>query len=222
MSDPFCYNILIVGDSRARFLQQALNQTTLNLHFEVHTLPGAKIAAIALKTLAELSYQNSFHLVIIMGGINNITKLQHYPSKHAVPRYAQAQDLIEYTLVELKTAMDKIRAISEVPSSLATLAGIDLGVYSPTYHDLLRHFQPMLNSAIVEINKRIRGINRLTDNPTLDLAYPVHRCKGKSGQYRTQYSLLHDGLHPSEALLNKWAIKIQEFCVQNLPYVHHR
>lgn len=221
MSDLYCYNILIVGDSRARHLQQILNQTTLNLSFKVHTLTGAKIAAIALKTLTELSYHNSFHLVIIMGGINNITRLHHYPSKHAVPRYAQAHDLIESTLVELKTAMDKIRAISEVPSSLATLAGMNLGVYSPAYHDLLSHFQPMLDGSMVEINKRIRGINRLTNNPTLDLAYPVHRCKGRSGHYRTQYSLLHDGLHPSEALLSKWATKIQEFCVQNLPYVHH-
>lgn len=43
------YRILVVGDSRVRFLQDNLNNTTLNMEFVVVVLPGANFQRIVLK-----------------------------------------------------------------------------------------------------------------------------------------------------------------------------
>lgn len=80
-----------------------------------------------------------------------------------------------------------------MPVALATLLGMEFSAYSPDYHDLLSPLQPTFDDGVMGVNQRIRGINRLNNLPSPNLAYPVHRCKGKHGKYCTQYPLLHDG-----------------------------
>lgn len=188
MSENYYTEILIVGDSRTRGLEDRLNLTSSYLHFTVITLPGANLNSIMLKILASLSYTNSYQMVIVVGGINNMTRLLHNPSRHAVPRFREVTDLVENTLSAMRVALSKIIAITEKPVVLASLPGMDLSAYSPNYRDLLAPLQASLDNAITMINLRIRGMNRLNNLQTLNLAYPVHRCKGKNGHYHTQYS----------------------------------
>lgn len=183
MSENYYVEILIVGDSRTRGLEDRLNRTSSNLRFTVFTLPGANLKTIMLKILATLSYDNSYHLVFVVGGINNMTRLLHNPSRHAVPRFRSVTDLVENTLSAMRTALDKITAITEIPVVLASLPGMDLSAYSPDYRDLLTPLQATLDTAITMINLRVRGMNRLNNAQTLNLAYPVHRCKGKNANF---------------------------------------
>lgn len=213
------YNILVIGDSRAKLLEPELNKTSLNLSFTVKVLPGAGLHRITLKALTSLSYDNAFDLLILAGGINDLTKLVHLPTRHALPRYNSANNLAEAVLFEMRKSINKISKITSIPLVLATLPGMDLVKYSPDYNELLAPFQPALDEAVTTINKQIRGINRLNGIHTLNLAYPVHRCKGKGGHYRNQYSLLLDGLHPGSFLRAKWVNSLISFCTKIFPEV---
>lgn len=221
MSENYHFDILIVGDSRTRGLEDKPYYTSLNLRFTVITLPGANLDSITLKMLTLLSYPNAFELIFVVGGINNMTRLLHNPTRHAVPRFRAVTDMIENTLSDMRIALNKITAITDKPVILASLPGMDLSAYSPGYRDLLSPLQASLDTAITKINLRIRGLNRLNNVRTLNLAYPIHRCKGKNGRYRTQYSLLFDGLHPGTYLQGRWVEAIIEFCVRALPGVRH-
>lgn len=147
-----------------------------------------------------------------------MTRLLYKPTRHAVPCHGSAELLVENTLAAMRTTIEKIRAITPMPVALATLPGIDLAVYSPEY--LLRSLQSSFDDPVREVNLRILGINRLNNLQPLNLAYPVHRCKGKHGKYRTQYTLLYDGLHPSPYLQDKWVGMIIDYCRLVLPGVY--
>lgn len=183
-------------------------------------IPGARMANITLCTLAALSYSDVYHLVIVSGGINDLSKLVHLPTKHALPRYGNSTELVERTLDTLRVSMDKIRAISDAPTILATIPGMDFAKYSPEYADILTPIQSSFNHAVVEINSRIRGITRLVNLDTVNLAYPVYRCKGGGGRYTTQFSFFYDGLHPTDLLLGRWATMIINFCTGFFPHLH--
>lgn len=122
-------------------------------------LPGARSSNIALTTMAALSYAETYHLVIVAGGINDMSKLVYHPSKHALPRFGNPLELIDQTMMALRTTLSKIRAIADIPVILATFPGMDLASYSPAYADLLRPLQPSFNKAVIEVNNQIHGIN---------------------------------------------------------------
>lgn len=219
------HRILIVGDSRVRHLQEVLDLTSLNLSYMVITLPGAKLSDIAIKTIAELSYCDLYHyeLVILAGGINNVSKLVYGPTRHAVPRYRSSRDLVTSTLWEMEKAVGKIKSYFDVPVAMASLSGISLVNYSPQYHGKLYNMQPLVDSSIIALNNMVRGLNRRNGLRTPDLSSDVHRCSGHGGHYRTHYAYLYDGLHPSCLLRSKWADKIVSYCVQmfaDLYYLH--
>lgn len=143
-----------------------------------------------------------------------MTKLAHVPSRHALPRFNNVHTMTEEVLSEIRKMVTKIKKISDIPLVIATFPGMDLVSYAPEYADLLSPLQDLIDQAVTCINKRIRGINRLNDTHTLNLAYPVHRCKGKGGLYRNQYSLLSDGLHPGLVLRGKWVESIISYCTR--------
>lgn len=119
------------------------------------------------------------------------------------------------------TGVQKIRNISATPLAVATLPGMDLMRYSPRVWFKLQPLQPILDSAIVEKNRQIRGLNRLGGMTTPNLAYPVHRCMGHGGKYYAHYALLGDGLHPSTYLTSRCSEEIIEYCAAKLGGVYH-
>lgn len=218
------YKVLIVGDSRVRHLQGMLDQTSLNLSFRVIMMPGARLNTLALKTLTELSYCDlyTYNLIIIVGGVNNLTKLAYKPTRHAVPRFTSLHDLVNVTLLEMEKAIGKIKTYSDIPVALASVTGIDLVGYSPLYYGKLFRWQPLIDETIVMLNNRIRGLNRMNGLRTPDLSSDVHRCSGHGGRYRTHYIHLHDGLHPGYRLRFKWTDKIISFCAGLFGDLCHR
>lgn len=220
MSYSAHYKVLIVGDSRLRYIESELNNTSLNVRFTVKMIPGARMASIKTSAKSILAHTNSYHLTLIIGGINDMSRLAYLPTKHALPRFGNTDELVTRTMDAIRSSIEDIRSVSTSPVIMSTIAGMDFAKYSPDYADLLCPLQQNFNKAVVQINNQIRGINRLADLTTVNLAYPVHRCNGR-GRYATQYLLLHDGLHPSEDLLNIWVHSIIEFCADYLPNLTH-
>lgn len=210
------YKVLIVGDSRVRYLRERLTRTSLNIRFTVKSLPGADLRGITLKALIEISYDD-YHLIILAGGINNITRLFHRPSRHVVPRHYDPADLANITADEMRLALHRIQGITSTPVVMASLVGIRLVTYSPSYSDILYGLQPIIDMAINRLNCLIRGMNRLNNMMTVDLSSHVHRCVGRGGRYRTRYLHLYDGLHPGSRLLEIWAMRILNYCANVFP-----
>lgn len=211
------YEVLVIGDSRLRGFDLFANDHSLNIDYSVYYFPGAQLHTLANEAVEILLRQKQFHLTIIAGGINNITKLNHNPSKHAVPRKGCIQDLVEYAIDEMKFAVQKVKCATDMPVVLASVAGIDLATYSPQYKDDFADLQIVIDRSIVEINHRIRGLNRSNSLPTLDFSSHIHRCLGKGGRYRTHYTHFKDGLHPTPELLAKWAAVLLKFCIRIFP-----
>lgn len=214
------YKVLIVGDSRVRHLGERLNRTSLNIRFTVRSLPGANLRRITLKALIEVSYED-YHLIILMGGINNLTRLFHNPTRHVVPRHYAVDDLVGITTDEMRLALSRIQNITPTPVVMASLVGIRLVSYSPSYSDILYGLQPIIDTAVNRINCLIRGMNRLNNMMTVDLSSHVHRCIGRGGRYRTRYIHLYDGLHPGSTLLGIWTTRILSYCANFFPYLTH-
>lgn len=215
------YHILIIGDSRTRHLSQVLNKTTLNVKFHVRSVSGARMRHITLKAITELAYYNEYHLVILMAGINDVSKLLRHPSRHAVPRFESVYETVMCTMHEMRTAVNKVSRFTTSPVVIASLPGMDLVKYSPWLHRKLYPLQPILDDAIIQINHQIRGLNRFGGMLTPDLSSVTNRCHGRGGFYRSHYLHLIDGLHPGYMLRERWALKIISYCTRFLPAVYH-
>lgn len=150
-----------------------------------------------------------------------MSKLVHYPSKHALPRHGNINDLVDHTMHTIHAGLDEIRSSTRIPVIMATIPDMNFAKYSPAYADLLGPLQRVFNSAIIQVNGQIRGANRLAHLDTINLAYPVHRCKGGQGRYTTQYSFLFDGLHPTDELLARWSQSITKSCTHFFTGVTH-
>lgn len=216
------YHVLIVGDSRVRQLRGALSDVTLNIEFHVRSIPGAKMEQIALRAMTELAYWDEYHLIILVGGINNLSKIFWHPSRYAGPRYRSVSQLVDHTLRDMRSAVRRVKTLTNVPVLLASMAGMDLVKYSPWHYARLYHLQPIMDAATVKINLQIRGINRTNSLFTLDLSSTTNRCSGRGGWYRTHYTHLLDGLHPSYTLRGIWADKIVDYCINVFPGVTHQ
>lgn len=184
-------------------------------------LPGAKFDKIALKFMATRSYEKKYDLLILVGGINNITRTEYQPVKHATLQYVNRDRMLNTILNCLSREVQKIVGISSIPIVIATIPGMDLIKYSPQVWYRLLPLQTLLDSSMVEINRMIRGLNHMKVLDTPNLAYTIHRCAGHGGKYYAHYALLWDGLHPSTILLKKWANEIVRFCAGRLDGVHH-
>lgn len=163
------YKILVVGDSRLRFLQEKPNNTSLNLDFVVIVLPGANFQRIILKTLIEISMDTDYQLIILIGGINNLTRLHYGPARYIRPRYQNMSDLVHSITNCMRDGADQIGRLTTTPVVIGTLVGARLLSYLLCRRRNLYYQQPLIDGAIIRINCLIRGINRLNGVQTLDL-----------------------------------------------------
>lgn len=207
------YQILIVGDSRVRNLERYIENLSPFFEFTIRCIPGARIERLGLHARASLSYQVHYDLVLIAGGINDITKLKYRPVRHATLRYTSTRRICAVVIAQLRELMHKSERISDTPVVIASIPGMCLINYSPAVWYNLINLQPILDSTMVELNRQIRGLNRMNGFPTPNLSYPVHRCAGNRGRYYAHYAHLVDGLHPGETLLVRWAQHITNYCM---------
>lgn len=207
------YHVLIVGDSRLRNFDRFIENLSPSFKFTIRFIPGARLERLGLHARASLSYQVHYDLVLIAGGINDITKLKYRPVRHATMRYASARRTCAFIIAQLRELLHKSERISDTPVVIASIPGMCLINYAPAVWYNLIDLQPILDEAMVELNRQIRGLNRMNGFPTPNLAYPVHRCAGNRGRYYAHYAFLVDGLHPGEALMTRWAQQIINYCL---------
>lgn len=214
-------HVLLAGDSRVKYLENILSRNSLNLKIRVECLPGARLERIMMRILSCIAHYDNYNLVIIAGGINDLTCLKFNPCRHATLRHLNAVRMCDAFMSRLRSIYSRIERITATPIVISTLPGMDLSEYAPgLWHQLILQ-QPILDQAIVEINRQIRGLNRSRGQTTLNLAYPVHRCAGRRGHYYAHYALLYDGLHPGAALRERWVQAILNFCALNLTGVFY-
>lgn len=193
----------------------------LNMNFTIRCIPGARIQDLGLCIRASISYQITYDLVILIGGINDVTRISYRPERHATLRYLSKRRTCDWVMSQLRELLNRSRLIANIPVVIATLPGMSLINYSPRVWFRVIDLQSTLDSAIVEINRQIRGLNRMNGFLTPNLAYPVHRCVGSRGRYYAHYAFLTDGLHPGDNLKRRWAQRIIEYCANFFRYVHH-
>lgn len=211
------YKVLVVGDSRTRHLEAFPNNTNLNIRYTVRPIPGATLQRIATAAAIALTEDNTYHLTIIAGGINDMSMIRHIPSRHARPRFNSINRLVTHTVREMRRCIEYVSDFSYMPVALATLSGMHLGEYSPSLNHFLFTYQPIIDRAITLINHQVRGINRLNSLRSPDLSSAVNRCIGRHGRYRTHYTYLFDGLHPGYLLRRIWSQNIHTYCAQIFP-----
>lgn len=219
MENTRIYYVLIVGDSRLRSFAAYFENLSHNIDVTVRCIPGARIDELGLCIRASISYQADYDLIIFIGGINDVTKIKYRPIRHATLRYSSQRRICEWVMSRLRDLIARTRLISDIPVVVATLPGMSLSNYSPGAWYRLIDLQPTLDSSVVEINRQIRGLNRMNGFLTPNLAYPVHRCAGSRGRYYAHYAYLTDGLHPGDNLLQKWAQQVINYCANFFPYV---
>lgn len=212
------FRIMCIGDSRLRHLQPELNTNLRNLHFVCYVFPGA--------TLGHLSYHarqilmnytpTYFDIILLLGGICDITHLSRYPTRRVIPRYDSVALTMENFERLLSLYRELARLFTNVPIIYTPLVGINLMHYSLEDKSVYP-LQPIIDESIPLINKMIKQINQWNGLPSPDIAYTIHHSRGRQGKYRTRYGRLVDGCHPNEATRSLWVKEILK-CITNYVY----
>lgn len=197
--------ILLVGDSRLRHLDTILNSMDPNFAFISKCLPGARLNRIIANVKETLLENNTFSLIIILGGINDITKIDSRALWLIKTRFDTVTETVTYVNTEIKDGLVTLQASTQIPVVFCPIVGLDLTVYSPTNTEASLQ-QPIINQAVKQINQFIYAVNTSNHVPTPLLESTIHKCKGKSRTtYINHYSKLEDGCHPSPATRSQWA-----------------
>ena len=201
------YKVIIFSDSRGRNLARLLNRiedSTIDISYEVHVLPGATLDLIH-KKIERSSRRYSWDLCIIIAGICDLT----------VRVVTRTHRYLEYTnrrLIETKSIINQILD-SQEKTHISTITPALLSKYSsyrnndPTIEDE----QKNLMDDIEDINRHIISRSIQRDVPTINLAklsYDLSLKKqGNKHKRITKFSdkNLPDGIHPSIKLEEQWA-----------------
>lgn len=196
--------ILLVGDSRIRHLDTILNSMDVNFAFISKCFPGTTISRIVKKTVEILNENNTFSLIIIFGGINDITRIANRPLWIIKPRFDTVNDTVSYVKHHFIEGMDTLRLATQIPVVLCPTIGMDLSTYSPNNTDA-RDQQHIIEQSIQIINRFIYSVNSENHAPTPLIESTIHKCKGRSRALINYYAKLEDGCHPSPATRSQWA-----------------
>lgn len=86
--------------------------------------------------------------------------IKHRPVCYATLRYLSKRRIYSSIDRRLRDTIRRLADISHVPVIIATIPGMSLIAYLPAVWYRLLPLQPILDKAVVEINLRIRGLNR--------------------------------------------------------------
>lgn len=215
--------VLVIADSRGRFLHAPLSQQQAIGSLKIMVLPGATIELSVLKSVAAIGKFRP-QTVIIMTGICDITQ-RNRATKLTTLRHTNVYEV----LTRFKSAASDAYALilslhPNIKIILAPITGVDLLDYNNKHRQGLSEAeyklykanhgsdpnQDLLNSMVLSINKWIVSANVAHKLPTPWIATDVHRYH--KGMTHHQYWRLKDGCHPSQALTNSWAKKLARAC----------
>lgn len=196
--------ILIIGDSRTRNLDIDLNSMDPNFAFVCKCFTGANFIRVAKQTKEYILLNNSFSMIIILSGINDITQLVREPVKLVKIRNMCVAGTYNHLKLQIDEGMDILSASTQIPITICPIVGLDLHVYSPANNQAW-YEQPIINQAVLAVNRYIYSVNVSHYIPTPLIESSIHKCKGKSGRMINHYAKLHDGCHPDPDTRALWA-----------------
>lgn len=146
-----------------------------NFAFIGTCLPGATINRIVKKAVKILAENNTFSLVIILGGIDDITKLASRPLWLVKTRFDNITATVDYVGNEIKTGSEILQASTQIPVVFCPVVGLNLSVYSPMNADA-ENQQVIIDQAVKRINQYIYSLNAEKYIPTPLLESTIHKC----------------------------------------------
>ena len=208
--------MLLLADSRLKTIEPHLNfiikRDKLPFTITVEAKSGANLAdleRIGLKLLDE----NQYHLVLVCGGINDLTKLNR-SSWIVSPRFDDIGHLVDTMTDKLNKLVSALESCTQY-LIIGQLPGIHFNTFNKGKTDY-DELQNVMNEGIRHINRVICSINEegglippwwLSDIHTFDKQTQCHLNK---------YVKFKDGLHPNEILTMQWAEKIVKSMSKNI------
>lgn len=201
---PRSKKVLLIGDSRTRHLDIDLNSRDPAFAFVCKCLPGANFHKTVQRAREIITRNNTFSMIILLAGINDVTELIRQPEKMVKIRFPSVSDTLDYLKDQIDEGIESLQATTQIPFTICPLVGIDLKVYSPS-NDRALYQQPIVDQAISAINKYIYSVNVAHHIPTPHLESTIHKCKGKTRNMVHHYDKLYDGCHPDPDTRIVWA-----------------
>lgn len=181
-----------------------LNARDPDFAFICKCLPGASIQKSVQVAKETVLINNTFSLIIIFAGVNYVTHLIRKPVKLVRTRFLTTEDTVDYLKSNLDEGLAALKAITQIPVAFCPIIGLDLVTYSPQ-NTRACYQQPIIDQAVLEVNKHIFSINASNHVPTPLIASTIHKCKGKNRAVIHYYAKLHDGCHPDPQTRAVWA-----------------
>lgn len=204
------FKILLIADSRGRFLGQELNRAFLGIDHQLIWRGGLTLhgtADFAYNTIR--SYKP--HMVYILPGICDLTRITCREPRAIGLRTPSVEGTVNNFMLSLDGVYRDIYSMKELIGHdlmiiTPTLTGVDIGRYNSYPDELKSPHQKILDNAILNINRSVTALNQSMHIHTPFLATPVHpRCRRRN---RFVYDKLLDGLHPTVDLCATWADKL--------------
>ena len=192
---------LVLTDSRGNGLQERIDKLNPPEYMEVDDRKGATLSQL-IEIAEDYLPKHPFDILYVVGGVNDITTKDKATGKISY-EWGNSQNLSKH-LTSIVTKADSF-FMKTFPASkviFCPLIGSDLArvVTAPS---TTQDNQLTVDNAIWDFNSEVFKINNKRDFFSPPLHHLVHRfCKGKRRAY---YQHLHDGIHLSKSLKDKWA-----------------
>ena len=208
--------VVVIADSRGRDLQKLMNKEEPNYEIYVEAMGGAGSELAAIRAIPTIVRRKPT-LVILMTGICDLTWRDKH-SKVTKLRYREEEECVMGVMSGIESAHEVLGAMGQHKISVATLTGIDLADYNyparrkmdeGEYANYCKNGknehkdQGKLNSAVIEINRRITELNKKNGVQTTWMSTIIHSYY--RNVHHNKYKKLRDGCHPDEGTKVKWA-----------------
>lgn len=214
--------VLFIADSRGKHLHYELSRyfNSPDCDYEFIWRGGLSLeqtADFARNTIITFKP----NLIYILTGICTITRITSRDPWTAGLRSPSISGTISLFLTALDKAYQDIFSLSPLVGHpimiiTPTLSGMDFTVYNSYPDNLVSPHQRILNTAILDINRRIVTLNKSMSIKTPFLGSFIHpRCNHHN---RFVYNKMLDGCHPSIELCQSWARKLWSNYCKNLSY----
>lgn len=212
--------ILFIADSRGRFMNYEISKHLHPSYYEFIWRGGLR-----LEETADFAYSTILRtkpsIVYVLTGICSLTKITDRDPWTASLRIPTVEGTTNLFLEGMDKAYREIFSLSSrvgnpIMVVFPTQTGLNFTAYNSYPDDLRSPHQKILNSAITEINRYIVSMNSAVHIRTPFLAASSHpRCRRR---YRSTYTKLTDGCHPSSELCEIWAYKLALNACRNSDY----
>ena len=208
--------MLIISDSRLKlispYIDYIIQHEKLPYKIEVEAVKGANLEIIE-ETGARLLKENQYHLVLVCGGVNDLTVLNHATGRVS-PVFDDLGCLVD-------TLTDKLHSLKETLGSytqyliIGQITGLHMNTYNKdkSDHDIL---QRIIGGGMRYVNRVVCSINE--ENQVIPPWWfsDIHTYDKMSRRYLDKYVKFHDGLHPDNILLMRWAEAIVASMSKNI------